>query len=139
IGINSDEVYIGDLGDSRKVDFTLIGNGVNFAQRLEAACDPYSILIGASCKDAIFDPDHLNVRLVKKYIQIKHHDDLREAWEIDPFVDRSRERTKALNAFRDYVGISRIETRWLVPDDMRIDIETSFGKGHLVNFSESGF
>ena len=57
IGINADKVYVGDVGDSRRFDFTLIGHGVNFAARLEPACTPFKIMISEAAKQLI-DPDH---------------------------------------------------------------------------------
>jgi class 3 adenylate cyclase len=138
IGINTAEVYIGDLGDSRSIDFTLIGHGVNFAQRLESACDPYSILIGATTRDmaAIFG----ELRLVpnKRYIQIKHHETLLEAWECDPFINNPAVRRTAEQAFRDYAGIKRADARWPMPQEIDVRINTQLGTGRLVNFSVSG-
>ncbi len=139
IGINTSSCYLGDLGSSSRIDFTVVGNGVNFAKRLEGASEMHSILMGATTYDLIKGPSVPAQAFIKRFIQIKHHSELVEAYEYDPFWDQTTMRAQALEAFRRCVNIGRDEQRWPVHDPSKIILLTNVGSGSLVNFSHQGF
>jgi adenylate cyclase len=56
IALNSGEAIVGDIGSQRRVDYTVLGNAVNVAARLEEfVAQPGDIVIGPTTWDAVRD------------------------------------------------------------------------------------
>lgn len=138
IGINTSSCYLGDLGSANRIDFTVVGNGVNFAKRLEGACEMHSVLMGATTYDLIKGMGLNSEAVTKRFIRIKHHSELVEAFEYDPFIDQPDLRMAAIEGFRKCANIERVDQRWPVHDPAKINLHTDFGRGELVNFSHAG-
>jgi adenylate cyclase len=56
VALNSGPVMVGDIGSAQRVDYTVLGNAVNVAARLEAAvAEPGQIVVGAATRDLLPD------------------------------------------------------------------------------------
>ncbi len=138
VGINTASIFLGDLGTGDRIDISVVGNGVNFAKRLEGACDMHSILLSKTTKDLLSPHILHEAGLKRKLINIKHHTELIEAFEYDPFHAQTELRQKATQLFRHYASLARVEDRWTLSPEENVALVTNVGRGELIDFSSTG-
>ncbi len=137
VGLNTGTVFIGNIGEDGRLDLTVIGHAVNMGKRYEDACEPFKILLGHNTEQYL--TSKLKTHLSKRDIQIKHHSELIQGFEVDPFHDNPKLYTDALNAFRDFSKVSRMAERLIVPPGQTWEVVQGGAKsGQVVNYSTGG-
>lgn len=137
IGLNSGQIYVGDLGNEERMDVTLIGHTINFAKRMESACEEYGVLMGTETY-ALLGAAPKGMRLSHCFVPMKHYDSLVPAYQCDPLPDRVEVVYQAVRKFRESLGIDRKFERFDVPPRTCIAVRTKYGEGTLANFSQFG-
>ncbi len=138
IGINTAAVFLGDLGNDRRIDLTVIGQGVNLAKRMESACESWKVLMGRSTRDLLLHADTMDITLKERLVGIKHAAEPWVAVEADPFGSHPERLKAAIAACRSLSASDRATERWTVPANAALIVKTSLGEGRLENFSGKG-
>ena len=138
IGVNTASCYLGDIGSGRRIEFTVVGNGVNFAKRLETACSVFCVMIGATTYELVKGVPWSDGLFAHKVIKIKHHADLRDAVEVNPLRNRAAEVAEVLEEYRRQSSFQRSAERLPVKETGNIVAITSGGNGAVLDFTAHG-
>lgn len=138
IGIHTDKVISGNLGDSSRVDYTILGEGVNFASRLEASCNPFRIMVSQKTYKDIETSLQKKYRLERIYLNIKHESKLYEAYECDVFHNRPAIRKRLDELAFTQIGLKQKNPRQSIVETGSLYIESDAGLFEVTDFSIDG-
>jgi class 3 adenylate cyclase len=138
IGINTDDVCIGNIGGENRFDFTISGSGVVLANRLENGCEPFKVNISENTWHGLSKGFKSDKSIYKRLIAIKHEQNLVQCYEVNPFDGCEEELESARKAFWLAIGINQRYQRY-TPRQLDIVLDSDHGKMKLVNFSFGGY
>lgn len=140
IGINTDTVFIGNIGSEGKVDFTMIGNGVILASRLETACNPFKIMVSEKTMSILKQTRDLRESGFNPIqIRIKHQEQLTGAFEYNVFHDDNRMLHKAEMAYWKFLKQESLAERSVVSVDSGLVLVWKSDTFVITDFSVGGF
>ena len=112
---------------------------VNFASRLESACNPFKIMISAKTKELLNQYEYKEEALNRIMVKLKHFRSLQEAFEYNLYFNNNKPIIDAEKIYWAFVGYSTRETRFKLMNPGEIFIESEVGRFEVVDFSDSGF
>ncbi|MBM4253558.1 MAG: hypothetical protein FJ146_16440 [Deltaproteobacteria bacterium] len=139
IGIHSDKVVIANIGRGSRIDYTMVGHGVNFANQLEQACTPFRIMLSNTTHNHLLSNGIESVHVSAIQIAVKHHSDLRPAFEVDPFSERLGDLNLAKKAYLSFFGSSERDLRVDVKSESAMVLRSSLGQFNIIDLSMAGF
>ncbi len=139
IGIHTDKVTIGNMGTVAQVDFTMVGNGVNFTNRLESACGPNRIMVSSRTRKSLIRSGFNEQSFESVLISVKHHPDLVEAYEVNPLADKMKELSEIQKIFMERLGEKVRYERYGFSDKRPVIMSCQYGVLVLKDFSKHGF
>ena len=139
IGIHTDHVTIGNMGSSFHVDFTMVGNGVNFANRLETACAPNSIMVSEATYQVLLTQKYTANKFDRIMIAVKHQNELVPAYEVNPHSDRMDKVATVNRHFMEMMGDLLRDERHTLNEETTLQATSVYGELAVRDFSRRGF
>ena len=139
IGINSSNVYLGNVGGKGRIDYTLIGDGVNFTSRLEGACNPFCIMLSESSFEGL--PPSVLERFSPReiFLVIKHESNFQRAFECDVFANQRELKIKADMQRFAQLKIEKKTSRVETSEMVSLTLVSDQAEFEVRDFSINGF
>lgn len=138
IGLHADEVLIGNLGGLDRVDFTMIGRGVELTHRLEAAASQFKIVVSKEFRGWLGDAEQYRSGFHNLYIPMSYDEKLLEAYEYNPFAASPQELVMAERRFVESLGISSRDPRIRFVTPGALSLKSSYGTFRVKDLSLHG-
>ena len=139
IGMHSSKMLLGNIGGATRIDFTMIGAGVNFASRLEAACTPFKLMLSETCYEHLRTLGYVASDFSRVGISIKHKPELVTSYEYDPFRNRIDDLQLAERAYFQNLGIHTRDQRYHVRNGVSIALRAGDDELLVQDLSRFGF
>ncbi len=139
IGVHCASVSIGNIGGEARIDFTMVGSGVNFARRLETACTPFKIIVSTECRDQLERVGVSDAGFSDIAIAVKHQSNLVRACEYDPFFDRHEILHEVERRYLDQIGAMSFDPIVDVKELGAVRLESPYGIFMVKDLSLYGF
>ena len=139
IGIHTDRVVIGNLVGAYQIDFTMVGNGVNFASNLEQACSPFQIVVSQEAHRKLTADRYPAHEFQPINIAVKHRQQLFPAYRYNPFTSRQNAVREGLNLHFEQLGVVNREHRFQPKYPGSISLVSAHGIHDVLDFSLQGF
>ena len=139
IGIHTSNVFLGNIGDNLLPDITMVGEGVNFAKRMEDTCEPFRIMLSATTLECVNMSLFQRHEFSPRQIHVKHYDKPVSATEVNPLLGFEEQQKQLANHFRSMLGIERNEVRWPLGENINLRLLSPTTSGKVIDFSKSGF
>jgi adenylate cyclase len=124
IGLNTGPAVVGNMGSSRRFDYTAMGDTINLAARLEGACKTYGVRILAgertfeSVQDRILAREVDRVRVVGKKQPVRVFELIGELGVVAPAeIDKISLFHKGLELYRNWQWDGAITIFGAFPED----------------------
>ena len=111
IGLNSGEMVVGNMGSRNRFDYTMMGDNVNLAARLEESAKQYRIYSQISDSTYQDAKDFIEVRELDKTVVVGRSEPVTVYELLDKKGDLSSEKQNVVTNYHDGLGLYR-EQRW---------------------------
>ncbi len=134
IGLNSGEACVGNMGSEQRFDYSVLGDNVNLASRLEGQSKAYGVTIVLGDNTVRLAPDYASVEL--DLIKVKGKTEAVRIFALmgDPAFAKSEE-FKALKKIHDRVLVEYRKQNWdgakAAMDEARQLISGASGQGYI--------